>query len=329
MMNQCRRFFAALLSCVLLLLPVPAHAAEPEPIRIAFLDSGISLKHLDPSRVEAGENLVFPWRDTVDRIGHGTATAGIVLGSEELGLPSLCPEAVAVPLVCYDRYPSGVRAQGDGETMARAIRLAVDRYDCRIINISMGMTEDAPALREAVEYALAQGTIIVSAVGNQNETAPERVYYPAAYDGVIGVGAADGEQAADFSQRHNVDVLAQGVDLPTATNRNSAKAQTRSGTSFSCAVVSGLCAAIWAAEPELSADEVRERLYAAAKDVGEPGFDTDSGWGIVSTQPGVTEDTPDTESARGADPEPLQAGTANSYSRPSVVMYVTTGRCYT
>ena len=95
MMKTYRRFFAALLSCILLLLSAPVYAAEPEPIRIAFLDSGVSLKHLDPSRVGAGENLVFPQRDTVDRIGHGTATAGIVLGSEELGLPSLCPEAAA------------------------------------------------------------------------------------------------------------------------------------------------------------------------------------------------------------------------------------------
>ena len=308
-MNKFRRPIAVLLSCILLLLPVPVHAAEYEPIRIAFLDSGISLKHLDPSRVKTGENLVFPWQDTVDRIGHGTATAGIVLGSEELGLPSLCPETVVVPLVCYDCYPSGVTAQGDGETLARAIRLAVDRYDCRIINISMGMTKDDPALQEAVEYALAQGLIIVSAVGNQNETAPERVYYPAAYDGVIGVGAADGEQVADFSQRHSVDVLAQGVGLPTATNRNSAKVQTRSGTSFSCAVVSGLCAAIWATEPELSADEVCERLYSTAKDIGEPGFDTDSGWGIVSTQPGVADDTPETEPEKDPVKDCLKDGT--------------------
>lgn len=306
MTKHCRRIFAVLLSCAFLSLSVPVHASqsELEPIRIAFLDSGISLKHLDAARVEAGENLVFPGRNTDDRIGHGTSTAGIVLGSEELELSSLCPEAVAVPLVCYDRYPSGVRAQGDGETLARAIRLAVDRYNCRVINISMGMTQDDPALREAVAYALEQGAILVSAVGNKNQTAPELVYYPAAYDGVIGVGAADGEEAAAFSQRNHVDVLANGVGLPTATNRNSAKAQTRSGTSYSCAIVSALCAAIWAAEPELSADEVRERLYSTAKDVGEPGFDTDSGWGIVSTQPGVAEDTPDTESIRGADTKP-------------------------
>ena len=84
-------------------------------------------------------------------------------------------------------------------------------------------------------------------------------------------------------------MLAQGVDLPTITNRNSAKPQLRSGTSFSCAYVSGLCAAILALEPELSADAVCERLYSSAQDIGEVGFDADSGWGIVSAQPSGTE----------------------------------------
>lgn len=288
-MKNSKQLIAALLCLALWILPFPAHAAESEPIRIAFVDSGVSLKHLDAAQVEPGENFVFPDRDTDDRIGHGTATAGIVLGSASLGLPALCPQAVIVPLVCYDTYPSGVSARGDGHVMAQAIRSAVDLYHCRIINISMGMTQDDPELRAAVGYALAQGAILVSAVGNDNRTAPERVYYPAAYDGVIGVGAADGTAPADFSQRHGVDVLAQGVNLPTATNRNSAKPQLRSGTSFSCAYVSGLCAAIWASEPELSADAVRDRLCSSAKDIGEVGFDADSGWGIVTAQPSDAE----------------------------------------
>ena len=288
-MKNSKQLIAALLCLALWILPFPAHAAESEPIRIAFVDSGVSLKHLDAAQVEPGENFVFPDRDTDDRISHGTAAAGIVLGSASLGLPALCPQAVIVPLVCYDTYPSGVSARGDGHVMAQAIRSAVDLYHCRIINISMGMTQDDPELRAAVDYALAQGAILVSAVGNDNRTAPEHVYYPAAYDGVIGVGAADGTVPADFSQRHGVDVLAQGVDLPTVTNRNSAKAQLRSGTSFSCAYVSGFCAAIWASEPELSADAVRERLYSSARDIGEVGFDADSGWGIVAAQPSGTE----------------------------------------
>ena len=279
--------FAALLCALLLLSGVRAYGAEleQEPIRVAFLDSGISTYHLDPAHVEPGENLIFPDCDTEDRVGHGTAAAGLLLGSAELGLAGLCPEAVAVPIVCYDRYPSGVAARGDGGTLAAAIRLAVDTYRCRILNISMGQTEDDPELRAAVEYAQAAGALIVAAVGNDNLSAPERVYYPAAYDGVIGVGAADGAGPAAFSQRSAVSLLAQGVGLSTVTNRKNARIETRSGTSFACAAVSGLCARLWQEDPALTAAQVRQKLFLLARDVGEPGFDRDSGWGLAETVP--------------------------------------------
>ena len=100
-----RRILAGV--CGLILLAAPIVHGEEEWVRIAFLDSGISQKHLDGSRIAEGENFVFPSRDTNDRIGHGTATAGVVLGSEELGLKGTCPTAVAVPLVCYDTFPTG------------------------------------------------------------------------------------------------------------------------------------------------------------------------------------------------------------------------------
>ncbi len=283
---RAKQIAAALLCALLLLSGVRAYGAEePEPIRVAYLDSGISVYHLDSDHVEPGENLIFPGRDTEDRVGHGTAVAGLLLGSVELGLAGLCTEAVAVPIVCYDRYPSGVTARGDGSTLAAAIRLAVDVYGCRILNISMGQTEDDPDLRAAVEYAQAAGALIVAAVGNDNLSAPERVYYPAAYDGVIGVGAADGAGPAAFSQRNAVSLLAQGVGLSTVTNRKNARVEVRSGTSFACAAVSGLCARLWQEDPALTAAQVRQKLFRLARDVGEPGFDRDSGWGLAETAP--------------------------------------------
>ena len=272
-----------------LLFTVCAYAAE-EPVRIAFLDSGISCRHLDAAQVDAGENFVFPERDTEDRIGHGTATAGIVLGSAELGLDGVSPTAQVVPLVCYDQYPSGVSVPAGQEVLAAAIYAAVDRYDCRIINISMGVTGDSELLRQAVDYAESKNAVIVSAVGNANRTAPEKVFYPAAYDTVIGVGAADGQQAAAFSQRHGVAVLAPGTGLLTVTNRNAARAEQRSGTSYACAYVSGLCAEILRKEPSLRASEVRNRLYASALDLGTPGFDADTGWGLVTAPADRTAD---------------------------------------
>ncbi len=274
---------------LLLLLPIGRiRAEEVDTIRIAFIDSGISVKHLDGDRVENGHNFVFPERDTSDRIGHGTATAGMVLGSNELGLHGSCSAATLVPLVCYDAYPMGVVVRGNAESMATAIRAAVDEYDCTILNISMGISYDDPTLREAVEYAQSKGALLVSAVGNDNLTAAEKVYYPAAYEKVIGVGASDCNRAANFSQRNAVDVLAQGTDLATVTNRNAAKSETRSGTSYACAYVSGLCATIWQTLPNLTAEEVCDILFSSAIDVEESGFDANSGWGLVSEE-SVTE----------------------------------------
>lgn len=256
-------------------------AAECLPVRVGFLDSGVSVKHLNKDRIKTGENFVFPNNDTDDRIGHGTATAGIVIGSEELGLEGVCPNAEVVPLVCFDTYPTGVSAPANNASMAAAIMAAVDKYDCKIINISMGTTTDDDSLRKATQYALDKGVIVVSAVGNEQLVAPDRVYYPAAYDGVIGVGAALGSGAAEFSQQNFVDVLAPGVNLKTVTNKNAAKWEIRSGSSYACAYVSGVCAKIWNENLDLTSKEVCQKLFENARDIGEKGFDKESGWGIV------------------------------------------------
>ena len=282
-----KRLFAAASVCLLfLLLAVAAAGAE---VRVAFIDSGVSVKHLDASRVAAGENLIFPARDTDDRVGHGTATAGIVLGSTELGIPALAAEAVVVPLVCYDTYPSGVAARGDAALMADAIRRAVDDYGCRIVNISMGIAADDPDLADAVAYAEEKGVLLVSAVGNDYENAPDTAYYPAAYDSVVGVGAYDGADVAAFSGRIGVSVVAPGVNVAAVSNRNEAKAVRRSGTSYACAYVTGVLADMLAADPTLTAVGLRAALYASARDVGEAGFDAASGYGLISVADGFVD----------------------------------------
>lgn len=283
-------YFAAMILCLAWLLLLVAAAEE---VRVAFIDSGVSVKHLDASRVAAGENLIFPARDTDDRVGHGTATAGIVLGSAELGIPALAAEAVVVPLVCYDTYPSGVAARGDAALMADAIRRAVDDYGCRIVNISMGIAADDPDLADAVAYAEEKGVLLVSAVGNDYENAPDTAYYPAAYDSVVGVGAYDGTGVAAFSGRVGVSVVAPGVNVAAVSNRNEAKAVRRSGTSYACAYVTGVLADMLAADPTLTAADARAALYAAARDVGEPGFDAASGYGLVTAAYGFVDVHPE------------------------------------
>lgn len=259
--------------------------SEVEPIHIAFIDTGISTKHIDTTKVEKGKNYVFEDQDTQDRIGHGTATAGMVLGSKELGMEGSCPNAVVIPLVTYDKYISGVSKIGDISVMSQAIYDAVDIYNCRVINISMGVPIESEDLHLALLYAEEKGAVVVSAVGNDNLTHPDRKYYPAIYNTVIGVGAAkslhEDYTVTDFSQQNGVSVLAEGASLKTIPNRNDTKPIIRSGTSYACAYVSGLCAQLLIDSPSLTPAQVRAILYASAQDMGIPGVDSESGWGIV------------------------------------------------
>lgn len=287
MRHSLRLFSLTCALCIAVLTQPVVFAANP--IRVAFIDTGISTKYLDGDRVAQGKNYAFPERDTEDRDGHGTATAGMMLGSSRLGLEGSCPDAVAVPLVTYDYYQSGVVRNSGVSALCEAIYDAVDVFDCSVINISMGVPSESEGLRQAAEYAEKNGVVVVSAVGNDNLMYPERKYYPAVYRTVIGVGAAAGTAdapagayaAADFSQRNGVSLLAKGADVETATNRNEAKSRILNGTSYASAYVAGVCARLLVQSPSLTPAQVRALLYAEAQDICAPWVDEESGWGFV------------------------------------------------
>lgn len=278
-----KRLISLFLSlCLILSFCVSVYAQEKtDTVRIAFIDSGISTKHIDSASIAEGYNYVFEKNNTQDRLGHGTMTAGIVLGSEELGLDGLCPSAILVPLVCSDAYRSGVTKSKGVAGVVAAIYDAVDKYDCQIINISLGFTKDYPELKKAVKYATDHGVIITAAVGNSGSSKNPPTYYPAAYDCVIAVGSSDGDERAYFSQTGYVDILAPGVRLETASNKGRAESVYATGTSYSCAYVTGVLAALMKDNPDLNADEISELLFDSATDIGVKGFDKESGWGIV------------------------------------------------
>lgn len=260
-------------------------------VRIAIIDTGVSSKYLDGSHIADGKNYVFPGKTTEDLIGHGTAIAGIILGSEVLGLRGIAPDAEIVPLVYYSQYTSGVPKNGGTKAISEAIYDAIDTYGCRIVNISSGIALDDAKLKEAIAYAEEKNVLVVSSAGNTNNTSPEDIFYPAAYETVIGVGASDeNNQAAGFSQRNtSVKLLAPGTDIPAVPIGNRSKPVLVKGSSFASAYVTGAAALLIECNPELSAAQLRELLYKTAQDLGSEGYDTETGWGMLDILKALSE----------------------------------------
>lgn len=257
------------------------------PVRIAILDSGISTAAINPESLERGLNRIKPLSDTEDTIGHGTAVASIIVGSEAAGVEGICPQAVLIPLVYCTADYLGRTENADAALVGEMIREAVDTFHCDIINISSASTTDDSSLREAVEYALKQGVIVITCAGNANLTAPDNIYYPGAYDGVICVGSVNEEgQVSDFSQRgDDIDFVAPGEELPAAAMEGERTSVT--GTSYAAAYVTGIVARILTEQPDLRERSenlsaiVLEQLKQRAEDICEPGWDEDSGWGAL------------------------------------------------
>jgi hypothetical protein len=130
--------------------------------------------------------------------------------------------------------------QSDSFVLAQGIIAAVDA-GARLINISMGGFGQSALLENAVAYARERGVLIFAAAGNNGV---DQVYYPAAYEGVIAVGAVDaGGNHLDFSNTGNqIDISAPGYAINAAWLGDQPAAVT--GTSFSTPIVVGAVAAV-------------------------------------------------------------------------------------
>ncbi len=280
-----------ILICLLLftLLFCQSAYAESTEVRIALIDTGISSDVIDNSKIIKGYNYLDPSMDTKDLKGHGTAVAGIIVGSKTVSIKGVAPDAELVPLVVCTKTKNDKTVVGDCDILAQAIRDAIDIYACKIINISAGTLSNTESLEKAVQYAEDKQVIIISSVGNDNKNYPENIYYPAANDTVLGVSALkkNGE-VASFTQRNNsVDICAPG-DRLKLSSITKGKTTFGSGTSYATAYVSGAAAVLLSKYPNLTPKELRQIIFESADDLGSEGYDTTSGWGALNLDAALT-----------------------------------------
>lgn len=245
-------------------------------IRIGVIDSGIYEHEYFGDSILPGYNFITNTDDVYDDVGHGTFVSSII-SSNESGLyaTGISCKAKIIPLKCFaNNYETGVA------DIDRAIRAAVDDYNCRIINMSFGMRFSSITLKNAIEYALSKGVVLVAAVGNYGT---EEVLYPAGYDGVIGVGSVNSTlEHSDFSHFNaSVDIAAPGEGIKAKTIDAFVR---DSGTSFSAPHVSAAAAIALCIDDTLTPEDFFDVITQTAFDLGTVGYDSYYGYGLLDIE---------------------------------------------
>ena len=266
-------------------------------VTVAVLDTGIDYKHPElygkvvyciytvGTRLYKGTNLA----NCADRNGHGTHVAGIIAASlNNVGVAGVAPKVRLVAVKVLSDSGSGYYSD-IAEGIVEAVKAGV-----KILSMSLGGPSDSSVLRDASYWAYQQGAIQVVAAGNSGDGdfTTDNVAYPAKYSWVIAVAAVDQNYNVPTwsSDGPEVDVAAPGVNI--LSTYPGGRYAYMSGTSMATPHVTGVVALIQAVRSALglrplTPDEMCQVLTSTAKDIGPPGFDVFSGYGLVDAYAAV------------------------------------------
>ena len=254
-------------------------------VKIAVVDSGSPSKHPD-----IGGNIVAEADFTRNKVGlydsygHCTFISGIIGADTNNGIGI----AGVLPSVSIYSLRGLEGRTGYISDIANAIKAAVDTYDCDVINLSLTTPSDFTELHSAINHALDSGAIVVAASGNKSgANKGTELLYPAAYDGVIGVGAIDKNKARGSFSHYNssVDACAPGVDVYSTVI--SGGYGTGRGTSYAAPYVSAAAAVAKYFEPEIDSSGFMQLLEKTCEPLGgttQGERNDEYGYGMVDFQ---------------------------------------------
>jgi subtilisin family serine protease len=268
------------------LLQKSVHLAWRNPVGdmvVGVVDTGIDYTHPDlKDRVAMGLDLTFkPGRifnrkdknGPLDDNGHGTHCAGIIgaLANNGIGIAGVAPGVKLLAEKALD-----ARGGGTSYDVMKGVAHAITN-GAKIVSMSVGGTATTSADRKFYEATVQSGALIVAAAGNSADA----LGFPAAYPGVLSVGATDSAGALARFSNHDISMslTAPGVGV-LSTMPGDAYAK-MSGTSMAAPFVAGVAALVWAKHPDWTAQQVKEHLERTASDRGAPGVDPMFGHGEV------------------------------------------------
>ncbi|MDX2181537.1 MAG: S8 family serine peptidase [Bryobacteraceae bacterium] len=271
-----------------------AWATVRRGVAIGIIDTGVAYDHEDlagrvmlgldqcEKTVEKPEGIICEADvDPADNHGHGTGTASnaAAIANNAKGMAGAAYEA---PIIAEK-----ISALIHGKPVFTELNVALAIVDAvslgaRVVNLSLGA---AGIVKSAVDYALARHTVVVAAAGNSSAAEP---VYPAAYPGVISVGASDEENkrarwnplvggncldsdevtlASNYGQW--VDIYAPGKNLVYAKKNGGYDVLCAVGTSWAAPIVSATASLMLAVNGSLTPAEVKSIIKQAATLTGQ------------------------------------------------------------
>lgn len=269
-------------------------------ITVAVLDDGLE-EHEDlrnaegQSRFIAGYTPVNGANEGINRdAAHGMACAGIIAASHnDIGIRGVAPY---VRLLSVNIFAGGETTQdvADGISWAKNQGADVLSNSWGYSSCELAFDNIADALTDANSTGRGGlGSIIVFSSGNDYYNC---VSFPGNHPDVISVGAYSslGERSGYANYGPELDLVAgsdnvraPGAAIRTIDRMGPSGYSTGNytadfgGTSAAAPVVAGTAALILGYNPTLSSDNLKNILYASAKDMGPSGFDPEYGHGGV------------------------------------------------
>jgi len=267
-------------------------------VTVAVVDSGVDSTHPDLG----GSILPVPRGSAIgDKEGHGTGMASLIVGQGTaaggLGVYGVAPAAKVLPF----RAEEGLTTGGfNPVSLAEGVRLAADS-PAKIINLSVGSSFRSSHLSDAIAEAQKKGKLVVAAAGNTPGDHHDEPVYPAAFPGVLAVGAvnAAGKPASNSVRGNWLSLVAPGEEIPKACTSETRYCK-GTGSSDAAALVSGIAALVWSEHPDWTANQVMRRLIDTANPPNEAVPSNTLGWGAVSPRKALAP-----VSAPGPDTNPL------------------------
>ncbi len=239
---------------------------------------------------------------------HGTHVLGIIAAERDNG--------IGIDGI-NDQAPLWVgRAIGSGEWADSLVEFVEHFRETNqpnaVVNLSLDLTqvnpdgsfttryELTPAERAAIDYARQHNVILVVAAGNDGSVMSALGQASQEFDNIITVGSAERVREsfanANAYGRADYSSYGSGLDIlaPGGTNLNPKLSTvgdgvgSMAGTSVATAKVTGAISQVWAANPSLSYRQVIEILKNTATDLQAPGWDAQTGAGLLNMAAAVS-----------------------------------------